>query len=174
MTQQQIIDAILAFINAKTWPESQQFVQQNALLLLTVPAEQIMDKLIAEYHDNEQAVKIIRQHQDLLRQCREVGINAALAPLTTTPKEEPSLPIFLAQELPLAEIEHRYANEWVVVEITAFDKYHNPRQGIVIAHDPQPEPLNRPTRQLHLQKPEAKSFTFYAGPLIPEGTVLIL
>ncbi len=80
--QQQIIEAVLTFINAKTWRDSQQFVQQNALLLLTVPAEQIMDKLIEEYHDNEQAVKLIRQHQDLLRQCRKVGIEAAFAKLT--------------------------------------------------------------------------------------------
>lgn len=73
-----------------------------------------------------------------------------------------------------AEIEERFADEWVLMEITAWDEARHPSEGIVIAHSPDQYDLVEPTREFHRRNPEAKMFTFYTGPLIPEGMVLIL
>lgn len=77
-------------------------------------------------------------------------------------------------ELRLEEIEARYAGEWVLVEEIAWDERGNPAKGVVIAHGSMREVLVQPTRRLHAQKPEARTFTFYAGPKVPEDLVVVL
>ena len=77
-------------------------------------------------------------------------------------------------EMTLAEIEARYANQWVDVEETAWDEHGFPTKGIVIVHSVDRDALVQPTRQLHLQKPGVKTYSFYAGPPIEEGVIVIL
>jgi len=76
--------------------------------------------------------------------------------------------------LTLEEIEARHVGEWVLVEETAWDEQGNPTRGVVIAHGFEREVLVQHTRRLHAQKPEAKTFVFYAGPKVPEGLVVVL
>ena len=77
-------------------------------------------------------------------------------------------------ELTLEEIEGRYNGEWVLVEETAWDKQGNPIRGVVVAHDRERSALVESTHNLHIQKPEVKTFVFYAGPKVPEGLVVVL
>ncbi len=77
-------------------------------------------------------------------------------------------------ELTLEEIEVRHAGEWVLVEEAAWDEEGNPTKGMVVAHDLDRETLVQPTRRLHVQKPGIMTFTFYAGPKVPEGLVVAL
>ncbi len=76
--------------------------------------------------------------------------------------------------LSLEMIEQQYADTWVLVEETAWDEAENPIQGVVLAHSPDRAALVEPTRRVHLQQPGVKTFTFYAGPKVPEGLVVIL
>ncbi len=78
------------------------------------------------------------------------------------------------QELFLTEIEARYSGQWVLIEETDWDKQGNPIKGVVVAHDIDRERLIPYTRQLHNQKPGVKTFTFYAGPKVPENLIVIL
>jgi len=77
-------------------------------------------------------------------------------------------------DLPLELIEQQYSGEWVLVEETAWDEYKNPTRGEVIAHSSNRAALVKPTRNIHQQQPGVKTFTFYAGPKIPDGLVVIL
>jgi len=77
-------------------------------------------------------------------------------------------------ELTLEDIEACYAGKWVLVEETAWDERGNPTKGIVIAHGFEREVLVEPTRKLHAQNPEVRTFTFYAGPKVPEDLIVVL
>lgn len=77
-------------------------------------------------------------------------------------------------ELTLEEIETHYVGQWVLVEETAWDEKGNPTRGAVVAHSFDRQALVQPTRRLHTQKPEGKTFAFYAGPKVPEGLVVVL
>lgn len=81
---------------------------------------------------------------------------------------------FLDSELTMEEIERLYTEEWVLVEITEFDDHEDPLKGIVVAHDVDREAIVEPGRQLHLQKPGVKSFTFFAGSIVPDDTVVVI
>ena len=77
-------------------------------------------------------------------------------------------------ELPLEEIGARYTGQWVLVEETDWDEQGNPTRGVVVSHGFDREVLVQPTRWLHIQKRGTKTFSFYAGPKIPEGLVVVL
>jgi hypothetical protein len=74
----------------------------------------------------------------------------------------------------LEAIERLYHDQWVLVKETEWDKQGNPIKGILIAHGTEREALVQPRIQLHEQEPDAKSFAFYAGDIVPEGTVVLL
>ncbi len=74
----------------------------------------------------------------------------------------------------LEAIEHNYHEQWVLVKETEWDKQGNPLKGIVIAHGIERDALVQPRIQLHEQESNVKSYAFYAGDIVPEGTVVIL
>ncbi len=76
-----IQQAVLAFVNADSWSESQRIVQSEQALLLTDDADAILAALLAEYADDTNTTGILTQHRDLLRHCRAEGIEAAFAEL---------------------------------------------------------------------------------------------
>jgi hypothetical protein len=52
-------------------------------------------------------------------------------------------PVSVATSTPLTgevlsidEVDERYCGEWVELRITAYNEYHQPSHGIVVAHDP--------------------------------------
>ncbi|MDM8531018.1 hypothetical protein QUF63_07585 [Anaerolineales bacterium HSG25] len=77
-------------------------------------------------------------------------------------------------ELTIEEVKEQYPDEWVAIEITEFDQQNKPQKGIVIAHSVHRDDIVEPTRELYQQKPDVKTYTFFAGPPIPEGVVFIL
>lgn len=74
---EQMMQALSAFINAKTWLESKEIVQQAENLLLTDEAEVALLTLQAQHAKDEQLAAMLMEHSMLLRHCREQGIEAA-------------------------------------------------------------------------------------------------
>jgi hypothetical protein len=74
----------------------------------------------------------------------------------------------------LEAIEHSYHDQWVLVKETEWDKQGNPIKGILIAHGTERDALVQPRIQLHDQEPDVKTYAFFAGDIVPEGTVVIL
>jgi len=68
------------FINAPSWAASRRIVE-GAPELLSDEADALLARLLAQYHDDPRAVRILTEHRDLLRRCREEGIEAAFAAL---------------------------------------------------------------------------------------------
>lgn len=77
-------------------------------------------------------------------------------------------------ELTIEEIETRYTDEWVLVEITEFDDNEEPTKGIVINHQSNRELLTETIKKIRKTKPQTQIYTFYTGNPIPEGTVVIV
>ena len=71
-------DTNVAFVNAKSWDESQRIVEQHPELLNSAADEQIA-QLLNNYAGNPNAVQLLTEHRTLLRRCREAGIARAFA-----------------------------------------------------------------------------------------------
>lgn len=80
---------IAAFIQAKTWTESQRIFEQHPELL-TDEADILLGQLIqaAQAQDNEDAQRTFKQRRTLLRRCREVGIAQTFAELPSPHERE--------------------------------------------------------------------------------------
>src|SRR5829696_9870044 len=61
-------------------------------MLLTEAADEVFVDLLAQYGDNEDAVRRLEEHRTLLTRCRRESIDAAFAdrlhPLATSPESE--------------------------------------------------------------------------------------
>jgi hypothetical protein len=78
-SQKQITEAVLAFINARTWADCKQIVEARRDILLTDAAEQLMATLLEQYRGNEETTAVLQDHRVLLARCRRQGIDAAFA-----------------------------------------------------------------------------------------------
>jgi len=76
-------------------------------------------------------------------------------------------------ELPITEIVHRYPDQWVLVEETAWDSRGHPVSGIVRAASVQRDDLRAPLQALH-QRSQVKTFIFYTGEQIPADLTVVL
>ncbi len=76
-------------------------------------------------------------------------------------------------ELPLARITQLYADCWVLVEETAWDKRGNPLRGIVRAHSVNRDKISACRQAIH-KHPGVITFVFYTGDAIPKGVTFIL
>lgn len=65
-------------------------------------------------------------------------------------------------ELTIAEIEERYANQWIVIEETAWEDEF-PVKGVIITHSIKRETLTKHILRFWEDHPTAMLFTFYAG-----------
>ena len=74
----------------------------------------------------------------------------------------------------LEQIEAQYADQWVLVEETHWNKNGQPLAGRVIAHSQEKEPVVAAGVQYRQQHPDVLLFLFYAGEKIPEGVVVLL
>lgn len=81
MEQPDILNAIKAFISAEDWDTTRQVLIQNQDLLFSDEADELMEALLGEFVDQPQPTTLVRVHRDLLRRCREIGIEAAFAEL---------------------------------------------------------------------------------------------
>ncbi len=70
--------------------------------------------------------------------------------------------------LTVAEIERRYPDEWVLVEITHDHKRHERIKGRLLAHSANRHALDEPYRRLRAERPEAHTYEFFTGNIIPK------
>src|SRR5215813_9317432 len=80
-SQEQLTEAVQAFISAQTWADSKQIVEARRDVLLTDAAEQLMATLLDHYEGDEKATEMLQAHWVLLARCRHQGIDAAFADL---------------------------------------------------------------------------------------------
>jgi hypothetical protein len=74
----------------------------------------------------------------------------------------------------LEQIEEQYADQWVLVEETLWNKSSQPLAGRVIAHSQEKETVVETGVQYGKKHPDVRLFLFYAGEKIPEGVVILL
>ena len=76
--------------------------------------------------------------------------------------------------LSIQEIEDRYPNEWVLVDVTKADKLQGPILGRVLAHSHRRRALVEINRAFCEHDPRNMSYVFFAGPIAPEGYTVIV
>lgn len=76
--------------------------------------------------------------------------------------------------LSVQEIEQRYPNEWVLVEVTKADKVRGPLLGRVLAHSHRRQDLVEINRVFCEKNPRTMSYVFFAGPIAPEGHTVVV
>ena len=78
-------------------------------------------------------------------------------------------------ELTIEEIEKRWLDEWVLIEVTRMED-HQVVAGRVIGHGPDQEVdyLVSQELTLHQQRPEAETYLFWTSEPIPEDMVVVL
>ncbi|NJL93313.1 MAG: hypothetical protein HC915_06055 [Anaerolineae bacterium] len=72
----EVIEAALAFINAGTLDEKRQVFQQKENLLLSGHAENVFERLLAQYAERISHAAIVENHRNLLRRCAAEGADA--------------------------------------------------------------------------------------------------
>jgi tetratricopeptide (TPR) repeat protein len=96
--QDSILDVIQEFVDAESWEESYAYLEQHTDILLTLDAETQLSHLIQQQqHKGEMiSVFLLERHRNLLRRCREIGVDLAFAELIGN---SPDIPIILHNAL---------------------------------------------------------------------------
>jgi len=77
---QAVLDALEAFIAADSWAEARRVLEAHPSELLTDVADDVLVTMMARYKDDE-VVRMLAQHRQVLTRCRVVGIDVAFAEL---------------------------------------------------------------------------------------------
>ncbi len=75
----QIVEAVLAFVDAESWTESKQIVKTRRDKLLTDAADRVFATLLEQAEDDARVTRVLQEHRALLARCRREGIEAAFA-----------------------------------------------------------------------------------------------
>lgn len=73
----------------------------------------------------------------------------------------------------ISTIEHLYPNQWVTIEVTRASPSRGALSGRVLAYAQDEKEITRAAVRAREEYPNARLFTFYTGPLIPEGMTVI-
>ena len=101
-----LITTLFMFVHTETWEQSRAVVELHPELLDS-HTDAVLDGLIAgvEVQEGSAAVvEMLRAHQQLLRRCRDVGVDAAFEELTEEAPADPlreAIAAFLASPTPL-------------------------------------------------------------------------
>ena len=76
--------------------------------------------------------------------------------------------------LSIAEIEQRFPDQWVLIEVTRADKIQGPIFGRVLAHSSHRQDLVEANRAFCEQHPQKMAYVFFTGPVAPEGYTVIV
>jgi hypothetical protein len=76
--------------------------------------------------------------------------------------------------LAVAEVERRYPDEWVLLEVIRDHKDHPRVRGRLIAHSSDRARLDGPYRRIRVERPKARLYEFYTGDVVAEGAIAIL
>jgi len=96
---------LFGFVGAQTWTESRRIVELHPELL-EERTDAVLDQMVAGIEADDgsaEAVAMLRNHQELLRQCRLVGTPAAFEGLTAPAERDPlleAIAAFLASPTP--------------------------------------------------------------------------
>jgi tetratricopeptide (TPR) repeat protein len=96
---------VFAFVDAETWTDSRRIVELHPELL-EERTDAVLGRMAAGVEADggpPEAVEVLRGHQELLRQCRLVGVAAAFEELTRPPERDPmveAIASFLASPTP--------------------------------------------------------------------------
>lgn len=74
----------------------------------------------------------------------------------------------------VAEIERRYPNEWVLLEVVRDHRDTMRVKGCALGHSPNRDDLNEPYERFRREHPRALTFEWYTGDIAPEGVTVIL
>jgi CHAT domain-containing protein/tetratricopeptide (TPR) repeat protein len=69
------LEPLQGFVNADSWGKSQRIVKQYPILLEEKANHAL--EMVIKMEENEETIKVLRQHQSLLQRCREIGIDEA-------------------------------------------------------------------------------------------------
>ena len=99
-----LLETLQAFINADTWAESRRILDDHPELL-SDEADALLAHLVeaARAQGDERARRVLEQHRDLLRRCREVGVEAAFADLVGAKRAAPPIPPEFREDLRRAQ-----------------------------------------------------------------------
>ena len=80
------------------------------------------------------------------------------------------------KEQRMTDIESQYPDQWVLAEVTRTDRSGRASHGIVLGHggDSNQDDLLRQEIAFGKAHPQAQTFLFWTGRLIPEGLGVIL
>ena len=78
------------------------------------------------------------------------------------------------ESLSVREIERRYPNEWVLIEVTKADRIKGPLFGRLLAHSARRQDLVKANRLFCEENPRRMTYVFFAGPVAPEGYTVIV
>jgi hypothetical protein len=73
----------------------------------------------------------------------------------------------------ISTIERLYPDQWVTIEVTRDSPSRGALAGRVLAHAPDEATITRAAVKAREEHPDSLLFTFYTGPLIPEGMTVI-
>ena len=80
----------------------------------------------------------------------------------------------IAPQVTIEDAYRLYPEEWVLLEVTRPHKDYRRRTGHVLAHSENRDDLDEPYRLFRAQHPNAVTFEFFAGEVVPEGFVVVL
>ena len=72
------------------------------------------------------------------------------------------------ESLTVAEIERRYPDEWVLVEITQDQKRHEGVKGRLLAYSKHRHDVAGPHHRFRHEHPDAHLYEFFTGDLVPK------
>lgn len=77
-------------------------------------------------------------------------------------------------EITVAEVERKYPDEWVLLQITRDHRDHPRLTGRLLGHSPDRGALDDPYRRFRAETPSARVYEFFTGALVEEGVAAVL
>lgn len=74
-----ITKVVLAFVEAESWSDSQEIVEQEHQLLFSEEANLVFSNLLEQYKNDPNMTQMLQEHQALLKACQIEGIETAFA-----------------------------------------------------------------------------------------------
>lgn len=99
-----VVDAVLALVNAPTWEEAKRVVEARPEELLTDAADRVFPALLEQHEGDAAATGTLQEHRALLARCRRDGVDAAFADRLPEPEGGP-VPDAIPDELRALVIE---------------------------------------------------------------------
>ena len=80
------------------------------------------------------------------------------------------------KEQRMEDIEAQYPDQWVLIHVTREDRHGRTTHGVVLGHgtDSDKDTLVQEARKFRASHPQAVTFLFWTGRLIPEGVGVML